>query len=312
MVKSSVYFVNGFIESGKTYFIKNILAQDYFKIPGKTLVIACEEGEEEYDETELSELNATVEYIEEEKDFTQKTIEALEKKHNPERIMIEFNGMWNRRGLDLSWCGEELVEMTIFDATTFRIYSENLRPILAEQVRNADVILFYKADLVRDQLPSFMRSLKALNNNVALIFRGAKGDIFLDPDESLPYDIKKNNLELNDVGFCVFCLDAMQRRSIYEGKNVKFSAQVHHMRDGDEFEFIAGRMVITCCQADMIFSGIICEYIKVRELENKSWIEAEGTVRIKKDKVLKQEIPVIVIRSLKQVEAPAEAEVSLI
>ena len=40
-----VYMINGFLESGKTEFITYTLAQPYFQIRGKTLLILCEEGE---------------------------------------------------------------------------------------------------------------------------------------------------------------------------------------------------------------------------------------------------------------------------
>ena len=39
-----VYVINGFLESGKTEFISFTLAQPYFQIKGKTLLIVCEEG----------------------------------------------------------------------------------------------------------------------------------------------------------------------------------------------------------------------------------------------------------------------------
>ena len=44
-----VYIINGFLESGKTEFITFTLGQPYFQIKGKTLLILCEEGENEYD-----------------------------------------------------------------------------------------------------------------------------------------------------------------------------------------------------------------------------------------------------------------------
>ena len=48
-----VYVINGFLESGKTEFISFTLAQPYFQIRGTTLLILCEEGENEYDEALL-------------------------------------------------------------------------------------------------------------------------------------------------------------------------------------------------------------------------------------------------------------------
>ena len=44
-----VYIINGFLESGKTEFITFTLGQPYFQIKGRTLLILCEEGENEYD-----------------------------------------------------------------------------------------------------------------------------------------------------------------------------------------------------------------------------------------------------------------------
>ena len=48
-----VYMINGFLESGKTSFIAYTLGQPYFRTAGRTLLILCEEGEEEYDITLL-------------------------------------------------------------------------------------------------------------------------------------------------------------------------------------------------------------------------------------------------------------------
>ena len=48
-----VYLMTGFLDSGKTNFLKFTLSQEYFQIDEKTLLILCEEGEEEYDSEEL-------------------------------------------------------------------------------------------------------------------------------------------------------------------------------------------------------------------------------------------------------------------
>ena len=44
-----IYLMTGFLESGKTSFLSFTIQQDYFHTDGKTLLILCEEGEEEYD-----------------------------------------------------------------------------------------------------------------------------------------------------------------------------------------------------------------------------------------------------------------------
>ena len=51
--KIPVYVINGFLEGGKTKFINFTVGQDYFAIEGRTLIVACEEGVEEYDKAYL-------------------------------------------------------------------------------------------------------------------------------------------------------------------------------------------------------------------------------------------------------------------
>ena len=59
-ISTPVYLVTGVLESGKTSFLDFTAKQDYFQIEGTTLLITCEEGEEEYDEKELLKYNTVV------------------------------------------------------------------------------------------------------------------------------------------------------------------------------------------------------------------------------------------------------------
>ena len=63
-IRVPIYLITGFLESGKTTFLRFTLDQDYFQIDGKTLLILMEEGEEEYDTKALAKNNTVVEVIE--------------------------------------------------------------------------------------------------------------------------------------------------------------------------------------------------------------------------------------------------------
>ena len=76
-----VYLINGFLESGKTEFIKYTISQPYFQTRGTTLLILCEEGELEYEEALLKKTRTVMEVIEDEEDFTIEQLMELEKKH---------------------------------------------------------------------------------------------------------------------------------------------------------------------------------------------------------------------------------------
>ena len=58
-----VYLFMGFLEAGKTTFIQETLEEDYFNDGERTLLFACEEGMEEYDEELLKRTNTTLVYV---------------------------------------------------------------------------------------------------------------------------------------------------------------------------------------------------------------------------------------------------------
>ena len=109
-IKVPIYLITGFLESGKTSFLSFTLQQDYFQVEGKTLLILCEEGEEEYDEEALKKSNTVVEVIDSEEELTPERLAAMDILHQPERVIIEYNGMWlvsnfEKMQLPTGWCG---------------------------------------------------------------------------------------------------------------------------------------------------------------------------------------------------------------
>ena len=82
-----VYLMTGFLDSGKTQFLKFTLAQDYFQIEGKTLLILCEEGEEEYNPGEMLKYGVVIEQVEDQKDLTEEWLQKMQEKHQPERVI---------------------------------------------------------------------------------------------------------------------------------------------------------------------------------------------------------------------------------
>ncbi|MCR4777240.1 MAG: GTPase [Lachnospiraceae bacterium] len=308
----TVYFVNGFLEAGKTTFIKELIGKESFRTTGKTLILLCEEGDVEYEKSELVAANAELELIENEEDFNEDFISEILKKHRPKRVIVEYNGMWDRKSLEFPWYWDDVMEIAVFDASTFKLYSDNMRSLLAEQVRQAELVIFYKADEVKEKLASYARNIRVINNAAAFVFRGAKGDMVFDPDESLPYDIEAEELDLNEEGFAVFTMDALKRYDMYEGKRVRFTACVYKMKDGNELEFVAGRQVLTCCAADMAFVGIICAHPKAYEYEDREWVEISGIVKVRYDEELQRKIPVCKVETIERADVPENEAITLV
>ncbi len=273
-----VYIINGFLESGKTEFISYTLSQPYFQIRGTTLLILCEEGEIEYDEDILKSSHTVVEIIDEEAQMTSANMVELEKKHKPERIIIEYNGMWNFKNLKLPWHWRVEQQITTINAATFQNYYTNMRSLLAEMIRKSELIIFNRCDGLMDQLSGFKRNVKAVCPQAEIVFEDKNGEVNQIFEEDLPYDLKSPTLELDDYGYGIFYLDAMDNLDRYIDKTVKFKAMVLKPEGSDDKYFVPGRMAMTCCADDMAFLGYACKYDKCKDLENKQWVDVTATV----------------------------------
>ena len=89
-----VYLFVGFLEAGKTKFIQETMEDIQFDSGDKTLLLVCEEGEEEYDESKFAFGGTTVAVLEDKSQLNREHLEELAKKSGAGRVLIEYNGMW--------------------------------------------------------------------------------------------------------------------------------------------------------------------------------------------------------------------------
>ena len=306
-----VYVINGFLESGKTEFITYTLAQPYFQTGGRTLLILCEEGENEYDEQLLKLSRTDLELIEVEEEFQPSKLIELEKKHKPERIIIEYNGMWNYKEMKLPWHWKIEQQITTIDASTFPMYFTNMKSLLAEQIRASELIIFNRCDGVED-LGSYKRNIKAINQKAEIVFEGSNGEINEIMEEDLPYDLNAPIIELDNNSYGIWYLDSLDHLERYEGKTIKFTAMVLKPKDFPKEYFVPGRMAMTCCADDMAFLGFACEYDKADKLTDQQWVKVTAKVAKEYFADYQGEGPILHAISVEQTKAPKETVISFV
>lgn len=304
-----VYVINGFLESGKTEFITFTLGQPYFQIKGKTLIILCEEGEVEYDDALLAKSRAVIELVESEEDFNPQNLIELEKKHKPDRIIVEFNGMWNAKNMKLPWYWKVEQQITTIDATTFPMYYTNMRSLLAEMIRKSEMIIFNRCDGI-EELNVYKRNIKAVNPGADVIFEGSNGEIDEIFEEDLPYDLNQDVIVLDNEGYGIWYLDSMDHLERYIGKKLQFVAMVLKPDGFPEGYFVPGRMAMTCCADDMAFLGYACEFAGAGALKQKEWVKVTATVTKEYWEDYKGEGPILHAVSVEKTKAPKETVIS--
>ncbi len=306
-----VYMINGFLESGKTEFITFTLEQPYFQIKGKTLLILCEEGEIEYEEALLAKSRTVVEFIEDEEEFTPSYLMELEKKHKPERIIIEYNGMWNYKNMKLPWHWKIEQQITTIDGSTFPMYYNNMRSLLAEMIRKSEMIIFNRCDGIED-LNTYKRNIKAVNPSADVIFEDSNGEIDEIFEEDLPYDLNQETIVLDNQGYGIWYLDSMEHLERYIGKKLQFVAMVLKPENFPEGYFVPGRMAMTCCADDMAFLGYACEYAGADTLKQKEWVKVTATVSKEYWEDYKGEGPMLHAINVEKTKAPKEEVISFV
>ena len=306
-----VYIINGFLESGKTEFITYTLEQPYFQTKGKTLIILCEEGEIEYEDELLKQSDSVIELIEDEEDFTPANLIELEKKHKPSRIIIEYNGMWNFKNMKLPWHWKVEQQITTIDASTFPMYFNNMKSLLAEMVRKSEMIIFNRCDGI-DELSTYKRNVKAINAKAEIIFEDSQGEVNEIMEDDLPYDLKQDTLVLDDYGYGIWYLDSLDHLERYIGKTVEFVAMVLRPEKFSNGYFVPGRMAMTCCADDMAFLGFACEYDGADKLEQKEWVKVKATVSKEYWADYNGEGPVLHAVSVEKTKAPKEEVISFV
>ncbi len=304
-----VYMINGFLESGKTEFICYTVEQPYFQIKGRTLLIVCEEGEGEHSEKILKMSRTDMVLIEDEEDFNTSHLIELEKEYKPERIIIEYNGMWNFKNMKLPFHWSIEQQITIIDASTFPMYFTNMKSLLAEMLRKSEMIIFNRCDDIED-LSSYKRNVKAINQKADIIFEDSEGEVNQIFEEDLPYSLEDPVIKLDNEGYGIWYLDSLDHLERYTGKTVQFVAMVLKPSDFPAGYFVPGRMAMTCCADDMAFLGFVCEYDKTDILKDKQWVQV--TARVDKEYFADYggEGPVLKAISVEQTKAPKEEIIS--
>lgn len=283
--KIPVFVINGFLEAGKTQFMKFTMEQDYFQTDGKTLLILCEEGEEEYDKELLARTNTELISIEDMEELTIAKMLEWERAYDPERVLIEWNGLWLQDKLQIpnTWFINQMV--SLFDTSTIDLYIKNMKSYMGPMLKNSELIICNRADdISEEKLGSYHLLLRAMSPDAEIVFEGASGEIRGDFSIELPYDLDADLIQIQNEDYGIFYVDAMDRTDKYDGKRVEFKAQVMKPPGiGTEF-LIPGRRVMTCCADDMQFLGMLCHYSGAKNLKNGDWVKVRAKIKVEHSK----------------------------
>ena len=305
MQEIPVYLFNGFLESGKTTFIQDILSDPNFTEDERSLVILCEEGIEEIDEQVLAHSNATVVTVEDKSAMRRGWFRDLGRKYSPDRVLIEFNGMWELEDfienyLPPEWPLYQIVATV--NAETFELYANNMGPRMFEHLTTADLIVFNRCtDELKDMLHK--RNIRAMNPRATIFLDDVDGgsEDYRDNME-LPFDIDAPVINISDEDFGLWYVDIMSNAPRYKNKNVRVRGMVYRASNVPAGYFVISRRAMTCCADDIAVVGILVKTPEEKNFADGEWVEVCGEIISEKQSAYKGTGPVLVAREI----APTE------
>lgn len=295
-----VYLFTGFLGSGKTTFIQDALEGEDFNAGEKTLLLLCEDGEEEYDENAFAAPNVFLEEIEEESDLKSKFLTDLQKKHDAERVIIEYNGMWSLDSLYGNMPEDWMIyqEMTFADWGTFLVYNQNMRQQTFDKLKSAELVVFNRCirdDAFSDKQLEAHKICRVANRKSQILYEFGPEDVIMDNiQDPLPYDMNAPVLVIKDEDYAEWYRDINENMENYEGKEVRIKGRAAIGGGLKEDCFVFGRHVMTCCVQDIQFAGLICHWTTdAAKMKNGQWVKIKAKVKVEYDPVYGEVGPVL-------------------
>lgn len=303
-----VYLFTGFLEAGKTKFIQETLEDSRFNDGERTLLLICEEGMEEYDFTRFSGKNVFAETVESQDELTPKLFSTLQKKHNAERVIVEYNGMWpldqlyNNLPNGFTVCQE----MLFADAGSFLNYNSNMRSLVVDKLKSCEVVVFNRTTVHTDK-EMFHKIVRATSRRANIVFEYTDGHVEYDEiEDPLPFDIEAPIIAIKDEDFALWYRDISEDVKKYVGKTVKFKGIIAHNNTLPKDICLIGRHIMTCCADDIAYGGMLCVIPKGTMFKNRDWMLVTATVRYEYNKLYEGKGPVLYAESLVHAPQPAE------
>jgi len=301
-----VYLFTGFLESGKTKFIQETLEDKRFNNGERTLLLVCEEGEEEYAPDQFSGRNVFIREVENEAELTADNLTAWLKENRSTRVVVEYNGMWMLdtlySAMPESWAVYQ--EFMFADAGTFLTYNANMRQLTYDKLKSCELVVFNRFKKDMDKMP-YHKIVRGASRRTDIAYEYASNKVeYDDIEDPLPYDLNAPVTEIKDEDYAIWYRDMSETPKNYEGKTVSVKVRALTRKKLPAGTFIVGRHIMTCCVQDTQFAALVCQWNKADTVTNDSWMVLTAKINFKFNRAYGKKGPVLTYVSAVPCQAP--------
>ena len=303
-----VYLFTGFLEAGKTKFIQETLEDRRFCTGEKTLLLVCEEGEEEYAPDQFAADGVFIRVLESQDELTTENLQRFLKDTQAERVVIEYNGMWLLDALYTAlpegWTVYQ--EFLFADAGTFLTYNGNMRQLVYDKLKSCELVVFNRFEKDMDRM-EYHKIVRGASRRADIAYEYANGKVeYDDIEDPLPFDLEAPVVEIGDEDYAIWYRDMAEEPKKYEGKTVRFKGRALVRAKLPSGSFVIGRHVMTCCVEDIQFAALICQWDQAKTLTDDSWMILTAKINFKFNRAYGKRGPVLTYIEAQPCQAPAQ------
>ncbi len=302
----AVYLFTGFLDAGKTSFIKETMKDPNFNDgKRKYLLIQCEEGEEELLPEETLE-NVSVVSLAEPDRLTPDRLSAQTKRAGASIVIIEYNGMWTLDKLYNALPSDWMVYQEVFiaDSNTILSYNSNMRQLVVDKLTSAEMVVFNRVADGDDRMP-YHKLVRGVSRAANICYENQKGEIeFDDIEDPLPFDINASVIEIKDEDFAIFYRDMSEDFEKYKDKTVRFKGICALDPSLKSNEFAIGRHIMTCCEADIAYRGVVAKSKLKNQVSTRDWVTVEGKLIEEYSPLYRSRGPVLHVEKIEKTTKP--------
>lgn len=166
--------ITGFLESGKTTVINELLQSNYLEEFRKIILVICEEGFTEYDEEKFKKMHVELLRVENESDLNDDLFIQIAEEYTPDYILVEYNGTWNisemlRLKIPYDYKFRNVVFVS--DAENFRNQLSNMATVMQPHILNSDIVIFNRFEKLHQGMQKKLtRDIKNINPRTSVTF----------------------------------------------------------------------------------------------------------------------------------------------
>ena len=307
-MNTAVYLFTGFLEAGKTTFIKDTMRDPNFNDGKRTyLIVSCEDGEEELDPADFGD-NVKFASFSDEASLSPDRLNAMKKRAGADILVVEYNGMWRLDSFYNALPEDWLVYQEIFiaDSTTILNYNANMRQQTVDKLTSSEMVVFNRVTEKTNKM-ELHKLVRGISRKANICYEDIEGEIEFDQiEDPLPFDINAPVIEIKDEDFALFYRDMTEEFAKYEGKTVRFKGIVALDSSLPKGHYAVGRHIMTCCADDIAYRGVVADGMGQLKLKTRDWVIVEGKLVEEYSKLYRAKGPVLKVRSIISAEKPIE------